>query len=349
MLTVLLAFLAIVLNSGHALSVKSELHNAADSAALAGAHELNGASSGLTAARAAAVDYAALHVTDAADAVTLDPSADVRLGRWDFSTAACNHYDAPSSCFQELSGTAAELPLMNAVSVATRRDVPVWLSTFLGGTAKLTPAVEVVAVGGGPRYEGCPPPIVVPSCAVSVGAFLDCCKSAEAAGGSLAACTSNVQFTTKWSLANATADTIGLTTFTPSPPNHADINALLNTACSARAGVSIGSTVGLQNGNDFTKADVNDFNKQYANKPGMPIAIIQSAGCPNPSFNQTETVVGFATATFSTATWINGSVGGKGGSTGNGFSFDATLTCVRSTQPAGGGFFGTLVPPTLVK
>jgi hypothetical protein len=187
---------------------------------------------------------------------------------------------------------------------------------------------------------------------VTISSFLDCCRNAAASGGApeaLAACTGDVQFTTRWSLSNATADTIGLTTFTLKSADHRDMNALLTKPCSERDPVTVGNLIALQNGSDFNQNDVRDFNTAYAGKPGTVIAIVQSAGCPNPTFNQQQPIVGFATATLSTATWFAGNVGGT---TGNGFSFTAKLSCMRSVDPkavAGGGFFGTVLPPTLVR
>ncbi|HEY3452387.1 MAG TPA: pilus assembly protein TadG-related protein, partial [Myxococcales bacterium] len=75
-------FLALGLNVGHFMVVRSQLQTACDAAALAGARELDGTPAGLARARALATDFAARHETDRALAVDIDPATDVVFGVW---------------------------------------------------------------------------------------------------------------------------------------------------------------------------------------------------------------------------------------------------------------------------
>jgi len=83
---VLLGFAALAINIGDFRVAASELQTASDSAALAGAWELNATPEGLDAARAKAIEYAAKHsafhkpITDVVD-------GDVTPCRWDFDTS----------------------------------------------------------------------------------------------------------------------------------------------------------------------------------------------------------------------------------------------------------------------
>src|SRR5512135_1657125 len=79
------AFLALSMNVGHLYTARGELQNAADSAALAGAAELDGTQGGVNAARTASETFSALHHTDAATAVAIT-DADVTPGHWDVDT-----------------------------------------------------------------------------------------------------------------------------------------------------------------------------------------------------------------------------------------------------------------------
>jgi Flp pilus assembly protein TadG len=78
-LVVLLTAGGLVLDLGHLYVLKSELQNGADSAALAGAKELNLAASGITAAETKAIAYAAKHKYNFGSTLTLT-SAEVRFG-----------------------------------------------------------------------------------------------------------------------------------------------------------------------------------------------------------------------------------------------------------------------------
>ncbi len=83
-ISALLTLLVLVMNVGHGYSVRAELQNAGDSAALAGVADIGGSnlaalSASLGTARATALTYAGRHTTDGTAAVG---SPDVRLGIW---------------------------------------------------------------------------------------------------------------------------------------------------------------------------------------------------------------------------------------------------------------------------
>ncbi len=179
---VLLGFLGLLLNAGHATSVRGELQNAADAAALAAARELNLQSSGIASARQVAASFSASHDTDTTQAVTIDPLVDVRFCNWNPATLAinwCLPYGVdPTTDPPPVAtvGAATQLQGANAVQVRNGREtsrgnsLPVWLSSFLGGTTSMDARGSATAVGGGPCNvpKGCLP-IAYVDCAFSAG------------------------------------------------------------------------------------------------------------------------------------------------------------------------------------
>jgi hypothetical protein len=115
-MAVLLGFLGFVLNAGHATSVRGELQNASDAAALAAARELNGEQSGVDAARRVAVDFAALHATANADRER-QPGERRRVPRWTSVGA--------STGFRHRSGFGEAPPAPPGVTDSGRERGPV--------------------------------------------------------------------------------------------------------------------------------------------------------------------------------------------------------------------------------
>lgn len=171
---VLIGFLALAMNVGHATSVRGELENAADAAALAAARELDAKlNQGSCRAFATSEAIGRNHTTDATHPVSITRT-DVAFCHWDRAsnrTTWC--LDAgvdPSGDPPPFStpGAKTELAGANAVQVTARRQggdaLPVWFASFLGQQADATMSVSAVstAVGGGPCESRDVAPLVAP-------------------------------------------------------------------------------------------------------------------------------------------------------------------------------------------
>ncbi len=326
-LVLLLGFLGLGMNVGHSRMVRGQAQNAVDAAALAAARELNGTAPGLTDARATADNFASQHATDKDEAVSIAPATDVEFGRW----------DARAKTFTPLAGaTATELQLMSAVRVSYGREasrgnaLPVWLSAFLGNVTSMDVRAQAIAVGGSPIHEDCPVPIVLPSCALLNGDSYQCGE--------------NLSFTTNAKFASATADTVGLTAFLPNGTGNSDINSAMQGVIDGNCvEADTGEVVQVQNGNDVNKQMYDKLVQIVTQNPTRLLPIASMDGCPNPQFNQSQTIIAFATVTFtlSSLQWVNG--------TDKGITISGTLTCQDDNGQAGGGFFGTYPKPGLVQ
>lgn len=326
LLTVLVGFLGLVMNVGHSRMVRGQLQNACDAAALAAAKSLDGTAAGVAAARAMAADYAARHVTDASAAVAIDPNADVQVGSWDFTQPR-------DSAFTPLAGgTLAQLRIMNAVRVLAGREsargnaLPVWLGAALNGST-MNVRAEAVAVGGGPRDDTCPVPIVLPSCALlgNNGQY---------------ECGQGVTFTTDGRFSNANIDTIGFTNLSGSANvSNSGVRDILNNGTCLP--VTVGQPIGVQNGNGFNK-QVYDALAGFLQKNGntVSVPVVDMDGCPNPQLNQVHSVTGFATVTLTLMPYDNQN---------KVIYMHGTLDCPDADAPAGGGFFGMSPKPGLVR
>lgn len=178
-LVMLCAFLALALNIGHLFSVKGELQNAADSAALAGAQDLDGTMLPITStvslegAVASGTDFGERHATDTGTGVEIN-TGDVEIGFWDIQARSFTSFAATAVTADMAScrTSSAAQPCINAVRARSYRDpshsssVPIAFGALLG---KLTSDVgaEAVAVTGGPCGVRCIGlPIVLPDCGV---------------------------------------------------------------------------------------------------------------------------------------------------------------------------------------
>jgi Flp pilus assembly protein TadG len=327
-LTMLLGFLGLVMNVGHSRMVRGQLQNSMDAAALAAARELNGMTTGLTAARSMANSFASQYSTDRDTTVAIDTAADVQFGHW----------DATARTFTQLAGTSVtQLQLMNAVRVSYGREtargnaLPVWLSSFLGGRTNMDVLAHAIAVGGGPIDEDCPLPIVLPSCALLPGDSYQCDEA--------------LSFTTNAKAASATVDTVGLTAFLSNGTGNSAIQSVLDAVIGgACVAAQAGDVIQVQNGNDVNKSMYDKLVQIIQANPTRLLPVVTMDGCPgNPQFNQPQTIITFATVTFdlSSLTWTPGA--------DKGITLNGTLTCSTDNHLPGGGFFGTYPLPGLVQ
>lgn len=174
-LALLCAFLALALNVGHLFSIKGELQNAADSAALAGAQDLDGtmlpitSSETLVGAIATGTDYAERHATDTKMGIQAN-AGDVELGYW--SPTARTFVSYPVASITPEMASCETVPCVNAVRARSYRDpahggdVPIAFGALLGPLSRDLGA-EAIAVTGGPCGMKCIGlPIVLPDCGV---------------------------------------------------------------------------------------------------------------------------------------------------------------------------------------
>ena len=111
-----------VIDLGHHRVIRGELHNAADSACLAGVLDLDGTDVGALGARQKAVEYASKNdalntaVDDLDTNTGNDPDGDIVLGKWDFAAHASGEC-ADEDCFD----STVAVGFQNAVRARTAR------------------------------------------------------------------------------------------------------------------------------------------------------------------------------------------------------------------------------------
>ncbi len=272
-------FLALSLNVGNLMSVRGQLQNVTDAAALAGAGSLDGTSDGLTSARDNADDFGERHSTNRLP-VSLDrndgnaAAGDIVLGHWD--------YTAPK-VFTHIADPAADPLEINAVLVRTGRDasrgnaLTVFFSGMLGGTSSAGVSAEAVAVRGGPCAD-CSVPFVFPDCVIAPDDTLNC-------GAQLV-------------FSSAIQDNFGFSSLGTGPTNVNTVKNILDSDCSE---IDVGETVSINNGNFLTPGAngiVAAIENYIARNGPQVTAPIVHLSCPNPQFNQDAEVVGFATFTI---------------------------------------------------
>jgi len=271
-IAVLCAFVALVINSGHIMSVRGQLQNATDAAALAGARALDGTAAGFDNARTAAQTYAALHITDNGQNVTIT-GADVKIGSWNFAAPR-------ESAFTEITGTSpAELANANAVLVDAGRQasrgnpVQVTMGKLPGaplGRDQTDVSAQSVAVLGGPTRE-CP---LVPL------AFSSC--SLLNPDGSVK-CGQTLIFNSN------NNDNIGFTNLTASASvNTPELKSILAGNCQW---LSVGDPISISNGTNLQPL-VGDFLAIKGEKKIAPV--VDLPGCMF-NLSGTSKVIGFVT------------------------------------------------------
>jgi len=150
----LIALLGVVIDLGHLYVRKTELQNAADAAALAGAKQLNGQATGINAAVTAAIATAAANASDMGNTPVAISAAQIRFG------------PTPDGAWAD-QGTAVANPTgMRYIKVDTsgiaQGTRPTWFMVVVNSALADTTTAGM-AVAGAPICDGlpifiCPPP-----------------------------------------------------------------------------------------------------------------------------------------------------------------------------------------------
>lgn len=154
----LIGFLGIVIDLGHLYARKTELQNAADAAALAGARQLNGTAAGISAAVTRAVAIAAANASDLGRTPVAIAEAQVRFG------------PTPDGAWSDPATALANPGNMQFIKVDTagiaQETRPTWFMQVVDSALASTTA-NGVAVAGASMCQGLPIFICVPA----VGSF----------------------------------------------------------------------------------------------------------------------------------------------------------------------------------
>jgi Flp pilus assembly protein TadG len=281
LLTVLLGFLGFVLNAGHVTSVRGELQNASDAAALAAARELNGQATGVTSARTVAANYSTLHDTDTTSTIDINSVADVNFCNWSAATRSitwCLGFGVtPTTAAPPVPtpGATTQLQAVNAVQVQNGREtsrensVPVWLSAFLGGTTHVDTRSTATAIGGGPIS-------LPPGTACLPMAYVDCALSSG--------CNAPIVYR------NNNTDTAGFTLLDDGNVSASGINRFLaNGTCPP---TYAGQLISLNNGNISAANVWNQLKTLVGGEYAMPI--VHSDTCKINASNPFP-IIGYAT------------------------------------------------------
>jgi hypothetical protein len=316
-MVMLVSMMALALNVGHMVSVRGELRNAADSAALAGALQLRGTPAELIPADSSADALAAVHDTDRFAVET----SQVSLGQWVPPSRNCDARDTqmplPSGYrgyagyrFCEVTSTdAAAAFRINAVYARAERSqtapgggaVPMAFGRLLGRESADVGA-SAIAVTGGPCASGClnVPMVVGVGCLTDSGGGLVCDPNQGAdQGGPLYAL----------GLSSTQVRSAGWSTFTQSNPNENAVCDYLKNSQGTCTKIDVGTEVELIDigqGNKFNGGcKGGDDNKKtcdwFADYVGQQIEVpvISKSGslgeaCPS-IYNGSAWIVGFAT------------------------------------------------------
>ena len=310
--------LAVVVNVGHLATVRGELQNAADAAALASARELSGRAAGLGTADGLADAQAAAHLSDQHSVET----SDVRFGNWVPPGRPCDPQDVQMPLdrrggystdgyrFCEVTGNdEASAFRINAVYVKAERSdqapgggsVPM---LFGGLLRRMSAPVmsSAIAVTGGPCGSGC---INVPM-VVGVGCLTD--------GGGLTCDPAQGQDQPgplyAFGLSSTQVRTAGWSVFSQVNPSQTAICDYLQQSRNSCTAIDVGTQVDLIDigqGNKFdgqcnpdkqTTRKTCDWFADYVGQ-NIEVPIISKSGslgeeCPS-TYNGTAQIVGFAT------------------------------------------------------
>ena len=305
------SFLALVINVGHLMMVRRQLQNAADSAAMAAALDLDGTSTGLTRARSTAIAYASRHFTDKASSVVVR-SSDVIFGAYSGTT------------FSQILETAptADIQRINAVRVSVGREssrgnaMALFFPVF-GKATSVDVRAQSTGLGGGP-CNNCAVPLAIADCSILVNGAVAC--------------------GTTLSLSTSTTDNFGFTNLTPGSGtvSTSGVISLLNAGCKS---VNVGDVLGLGNGNNLNKNVVDAFSAyvtKYGSLVSIPI-VHPTGGCPA-KMNTSMSVVGFASFN------VTGLV------TNPKPSISGVIQCSKASPTRGGcSYFGVKTAPELVQ
>jgi Flp pilus assembly protein TadG len=282
-LPVLCGMIGLAIDVSHFWLVRSQLQNAADAAALAGAKDLDGTSTGRTHALTHASQFATDYVVDGA-VVSDDDVVVNETGRWSFTDGT-------------FSATSVSDIAANAVRVTVRRrDIPSFFSPLLSdAAASQTLAATAVAVAGGPGKVPCASPFVMGGCVLG-----------RDSSGKVV-CPSELSFQNGLT-------SIGLTHPDGSSPVNGNntksyIANALNDPAACDQGATVGDSLSLQNGNDIAHASINDINDATGDG-GSPLSLIvpvvdMDCSGSGPTYNGTAAVVGFVKMSLIGARWTD--------------------------------------------
>lgn len=156
-LGVIMSIAALVVDLGFAGNTQAQLQYSAESAAHAGALQLDGTHEGIGRAQDAAIRFAEINEVNGRKVLlSLMPSLEgswVRVGRWDAGMRRFQATDDPKEA--------------NAVRVRTRmNDLPAWFSPVVQGTKALAASADTIAVNSssGASEMACFLPLAISSC-----------------------------------------------------------------------------------------------------------------------------------------------------------------------------------------
>ncbi|MFZ2855489.1 MAG: pilus assembly protein TadG-related protein, partial [Rhodocyclaceae bacterium] len=146
-IVVLIGFLGIVIDLGHLYVRKTELQNAADAAALAGARQLDGTETGIGAAAAKAIATAAANASDLGQTPVAISNAQISFG------------PTPDGGWSDVATAQGSPATMNFIKVDTagiaQGTRPTWFMPVLNAALAST-TTNGVAVAGAPLCDGLP-------------------------------------------------------------------------------------------------------------------------------------------------------------------------------------------------
>jgi hypothetical protein len=258
-LVVLCGFAALSLDVGHLFSVRGELQNGADAAALAGAKRLNGRNTNfeLDAARGDAENYARNHLTDRWD---VEPTT-IQLGAWAPPGISCGKFGGTQAGatgpdgykFCAIAGTTeADASNNNAVRVITRRvgtpgeagggAVELAFGSFVGHREPQAVGAEAIAVTGGPCGQACPKlPIVIRAGCIYDGDEIRCDDD-------------GIGDVYMIGLSDANADTAGLTSLSTDPASANNICEIIERPPNCDMPLESGEPIETQEGTSWNSA-----------------------------------------------------------------------------------------------
>jgi len=318
----LVSMMALALNVGHMVSVRGELRNAADAAALAGVMELDGTEAVLDGAVHLAIDQAAQHSTDRTTvAVHRD---DVELGRWAWN-------ESPATAFHGIAEIRAQFPgqpdevakRVTAVRVRTdRAAMPVAFGGILGRNT-VDIGASAVAAGGGPCQASGALPFTIADCNLA------------------SMCEPGRDRTLFLRASPAVTDLMGFTILSTTQANPPTVNDLLQQLIAGQGETHAeGEIIRVNNGN-FFRPMMDSWLELLTVQPpdGYWVPVTAGYGCPSPGFVGLHPIVGFARVDL-TAIHCCGSSA----------YVEVTLRC-DIHDPGRGGcmYYGTHARPMLVR
>jgi Putative Flp pilus-assembly TadE/G-like len=314
LLTVLVGTVALVVDIGNGWKVDAELQNAADSAAIAGALDLNGTAAQFPLAIADAVAEANRNKANM-NPVSV-PVANVTLGNWAF----------PNGPF--IPFVAQPANQINAVRVISPTlSVQTFFAPLLGKNSENVQA-RAVAAGGGPINEACGFPIAVPSCAITNPDGSLNCQAQLTFNGN----TNNSAFTLY--LPGPPLNTPNITCAFAVAARTLQANCPMNCNCTPAACTASNANqqIWIGNGNNLSKAAVDAINADVAaNQPAglfVTVPIFQMATCGG-NLSNAQTINGYAQFQV------------LGATNAPSRQIQLALSCNRTTpSPPGGNFFG---------